>query len=76
MNIKTKFDVGDECWVMVNNKPTCLKIIGLYVTNNDSPEGIFTTIEYSVGSGDSARKYCENKLFATKEELIDKLRNY
>jgi hypothetical protein len=73
MSIKTRFDVGDECWVMISNKPTKFKITGVYVWNTNTPEGIYTNIEYTIGHTDSMFKYMEENLSATKEELISKL---
>lgn len=29
MTIETKYNIGDEVWVMYNNKPTCLTIAAM-----------------------------------------------
>ena len=71
MEIKTKFDVGDKVWFMLNSKPIEAKIykINIYGTKDEKQ----TSITYSVESSLYFGVFNEKKLYASKEELINSL---
>ena len=82
MTIKTSYNIGDEVWVMYNNKPTCLTIaamdIGLHqkqlwVKYYMQPYEIdplkMSNVEYIPYN----RTFCEKDVFPTKDELIKSL---
>lgn len=76
MVITTKYDVGDEVWAMVSNKPTKTKIISFnqtytYKLNNvawnlDAPSEDLWSYKNNAWKN-------ESQLFRTKQELIDSL---
>jgi len=71
MTFKTKYNVGEEVWVMRSNNPTCVKIsaiaIGCYGVGIEN-----TNINYSF-LGVSSESYRENKVFPSKGKLIKSL---
>jgi hypothetical protein len=71
MTIETKYNIGDEVWVIEDDKPKCKKIkeidiqIGDYFSKSNEVE-----IDYTFGI------YCirdEKQCFPTKEELLKSL---
>lgn len=64
MTIETKYNIGEEVWVMTLNKtPICQRITKIYILGD-------STIKYSfLNIGDREEKY----LFPTKEELLKSL---
>lgn len=34
MEVKTKYNIGDEVWTMLNNRPHCFRIAGIEVFRN------------------------------------------
>lgn len=62
MKIETKFDIGQEVWVMTMNRPYCTKIIAIHIDEN----GLSYNLKYLL-----AKK--EEELFPTKEELLKSL---
>ena len=76
MTITTKFDVGQEVWIMHANKPLLSKITGIHlVVMEDSRQGILTGVFYALFAvGQSlAAKHHEGEVFGSKEELIASL---
>lgn len=82
MTIETKYNIGDEVWVMYENKPTCLTIaamdIGLHkkqlwVIYYMQPYEIdplkMSNVEYIPYN----RAFYEKDVFPTKEELLKSL---
>lgn len=72
MEIKTKYNIGDEVWYMENNKVCCDKIsaVHLHIYEYDQ------IINYSFGLTDCTKLYIhvdESKLFPSKQELLDSL---
>lgn len=65
MNIKTKYNIGDEVWFKVEAGVSKSKIlhIDIFVTK------IFTSISYNV----AGLMIAESQLASTKEELIEML---
>lgn len=72
MQIETKFNIGDEVFVMHLNKVTLVKI--KLFDARVSASGIFTTYEtLSVPEGYLIGGITEDKIFSTKQELINSL---
>lgn len=76
MTIETKYNIGDEVWMMKCNKPIRVKILEIRTLTQNVckvcikkvPE---TTIIYSLEGMDFM--ISEDKLFPTKEELLKSL---
>ena len=69
MEIKTKFDIDDDCWMMLCNKPVKHKITGVYV--EITKDG--TSVTYNIGTTTNTQMIDECMLFLSKEELIKSL---
>ena len=72
MKIETKYDIGQEVWIIYHNEPT-KGIVGRIDTTHI---GSFSHILYYLKFGQNepvVRKECY--LFPTKEELLKSLRN-
>ena len=68
MEAKTKYDIKDNVWLVNENKAVRMFITGLVVTftDNDNYE-----VKYSLNY--SLCDIPENRLFKTKEELLESL---
>lgn len=68
MEAKTKYDIKDNIWLVDDNKAKRMFITGLVVTftDNDNYE-----VKYDLNY--SLCEIPENKLFKTKEELLESL---
>lgn len=64
--IETKFNVGDEVWVIHSNKVSTYQVRGIHVFCSNNCIEISYVTEASV-------PHPENKLFATKDELLKSL---
>lgn len=42
MKIETNYDIGQEVWVMLDNKPQCMKIWGVNVNIQEGFDGQYT----------------------------------
>lgn len=81
MNIKTKYDIGQEVWFMWDNKPTCQKIAAMevYVGEKVLPSYYVEPYEINpikVVNSDIIpynRRFHEFRIFPTKEELLKSL---
>lgn len=69
MKIKTKFDVGDDCWVMFADKPKNMLVSSVTVEVDENE----IKTEYTLGDTNSELKYTDDMLFDTKEDLIKSL---
>lgn len=74
MLLETKFNVGDQRWMMRNNKPTLITITKIDLAiEQDNQIDIF----YYINDDDYPRLFSEfcmlNKSFSTKQELINSL---
>lgn len=69
MKVNHKFDIGNMVWVMENNRPVRMEVRCVEITI-ESMMGIYS-VEYSFEY--NGRKYSEDKVFGTKEELIESL---
>lgn len=70
MEIKTEFDIYQKVWFMRNNKCENLPIIEI---NCKVIGKYFPYIYYDFQTEDGSVKVIEDKVFATKEELISSL---
>lgn len=78
MKIETKYDIGQEVWVMKDNRPQKFEVQGISVELID---GLYKScryfgidvISYELGSRMSPLIYCECSVFRTKQELLDSL---
>lgn len=79
VNLKTKFNIGDEVWLEHWGELISSKILGVRVVSTD---GLFygfkyerqkTTIAYTIMLGGIDLAKSENELFSTREELINTL---
>lgn len=63
MEIKTKFDIGDVCWIEFSGKSMDLPVNGVYVDifENDKK------IEYTIGQPDNIKKYREDEVFKLRD---------
>jgi hypothetical protein len=75
MTIETKYNIGDEVWLMLSNKPRKVTIVGLLITKGDQRKSEkYTSQEtrynlHAIGE-QSYEGFSEESLFFTKEDLI------
>ena len=78
MKIETKYDIGQEVWVMKDNRPQKFKVNGISVEYQDGMykscihSGI-ASVHYDLGQRMNPMIYGEIYLFPTKEELLKSL---
>lgn len=65
MTIETKYNIGDDVWLMYRNKVFSGRIIGIFLKPN--------VISYKIVSIIKGMWFSESKLFPTKEELLKSL---
>lgn len=77
MNIKTKYDVGQSVYAMVNNKVAevnirraVIEVIDGYGLNPPAMKVTYYAAEKYRFFRQKAKPYNESELFATKEELL------
>lgn len=63
MEIKTKFDIGDVCWIEFSDKSMDLPVNGVYVDIFEDDK----KIEYTIGQPDSIKKYREDEVFKLRD---------
>lgn len=63
------FDIGDTVWYIENNKVNQSKVTGVFKDNN----GVYSYSFCSTNKREANFYYEEDKLFASKKELIDSL---
>lgn len=76
MDIKTKYNIGDEVWVMVNNKPTYGDVLQIdihIIARANTDNKYFTSKSYYYISGYGGNEFFEKDVFFTKGELINSL---
>lgn len=69
MTIETKFNIGDEVWVMDGLEPVSKEILRIDIEVYNAK----TIIEYDVMLGDVLTGFYEHELFLTKEYLLKSL---
>ncbi len=66
MEVKTKFNINDNIWVVCDNKVVQQKIKGIEISvDAENAEITYTLLE--------DRKYPESRIYKNKEELVDSL---
>lgn len=79
MNIETKFNVNDICWMMANNEPTkvVIKKIMILIWNNSDILNPIIETNYDIGVHPERKSFSsiinQHRLFKTKEELLQSL---
>ena len=63
MEIKTKFDIGDVCWIEFSGKSMDLPVNGVYVDIFEDDK----KIEYTIGQPDNIKKYREDEVFKLRD---------
>ncbi len=63
MEIKTKFDIGDVCWIEFSGKSMDLPVNGVYVDIFEDGK----KIEYTIGQPDNIKKYREDEVFKLRD---------
>lgn len=76
ITINVKYKVGDKVWIMIDNYPTCLKIIRITIQGGEEDvSGVtsdFGKVRYYL-SKDKYKPYTEEGLCDTFEELRDRV---
>lgn len=70
MTINTKYNPGQEVWIMKNNKALKLFVHAITIVasmNNDKK--IVYGILYNLANGSEGGNFDENNIYATKEDL-------
>ena len=67
MEVKTKFNINDNIWVICDNKVVQQKIKGIEISVDieNEPEITYTLLE--------DKRYPESRIYKNKEELVDSL---
>lgn len=76
MKIETKFSINDEVFVLHNDKIHKVIVTGVFASREYNPTmtKISSTIEYRVlFSAGGETKFAEDRLFNTKESLLNSL---
>ena len=63
MEIKTKFDICDVCWIEFSGKSIDLPVNGVYVDIFEDGK----KIEYTIGQPDNIKKYREDEVFKLRD---------
>lgn len=81
MVITTKFDYGDDCWIMHANRPRKARVFGIQIAEvtklNACRPGVHYTIRVtnSIGGFDYGDiELSEDYIFETKDKLLDSFR--
>lgn len=73
MEIKTKYDIGDEVYTLHKNKVTKVKIKAVGCSLSDTERYIGYATDIVGGLFESNKSFTEEELFKTKEELLKSL---
>lgn len=68
MTIKTKFSIGQECWVVHDNKAQQMQVVGIFI---NVLNGCNNEISYSLDNSSSMHRDAD--LFESKEALLQSL---
>ena len=72
MKIETKFDIGDTAYMLENNKVRTDEVRGITIVVDTAAHYMSrVTTVYTLGL--DGRRFDDNKLFKTKQELLDSL---
>ena len=77
MEVKTKYNIGDEVWTMLNNRPHCFRIAGIEVFQNSLRTFVRNVEHTNTGTRNNPQHlyFLDSNCFPTKEELIKNLFN-
>lgn len=77
MEVKTKYEIGDEVWTMLNNRPHYFRIVAIGVFCYPNRIGVRNMENTNVchRSNPQHLYFDEKMCFPTKEELIKHLFN-
>ena len=75
MTFETKYKIGDEFWIMLNNKPEKFFVDRIVVEQYQEPGGCYSVVEKTKINYYHNHKYSvsENEFYRTKEELLKTL---
>ena len=74
MAIETKYNIGDEVWLMYENRAVTAKVISMKVTVEELMFGtIIENIYYRIKNQRFDREISEPHIYASKEELLKSL---
>ena len=75
MEIKTKYDIGDEVWIEFANSPTQGIIKRIDISARVEYKNIISiqNISYDIRVGNCIFTFYEHGIFPTKEELLKSL---
>lgn len=74
MKIETKYNIGDEVWMMYENRAVTAHIISMKVTVEELMFGtIIENICYRIKNQHFDREISESHIYASKEELLKSL---
>ena len=71
MTIETKYNIGDEVWLMKENKPTKRVVDFIEIIAASTTSKSF--IQYGLKIEGDVERVVESRLFPTKEELLKSL---
>lgn len=70
MKIETRFNLGDEVFILYNDRIQCVTVTGIEVFCTFKDNRINYTVQFSAGG---ETKFAESRLFPTKVSLINSL---
>lgn len=74
MTIETKYNIGDEVWLMYENRAVAAQVISMKVTVEELMFGtIIKNIYYRIKNQHFDREISEHRIYASKEELLKSL---
>lgn len=73
MKVKTKFDVGDMVYCLIDNKVRCELIDGITVKYRDDFDPKEPCVRYHLFGTGRDLTFLEGQVFRTKDELIKTL---
>lgn len=77
MEIKTKYEIGDEVWTMLNNRPHCFRIAQIEVYKSPLRTFVRNVENTAVYKRSNPQHlyFLDEMCFPTKDELIKHLFN-
>ena len=73
MELKSKYSLGEECWIMSGNSPTKWRVDGVFFIVSEEDNKIVTNVEYTLARFTSELRHGEEGLYNSKEELLKTL---
>lgn len=77
MEVKTKYNIGDEVWTMLNNRPHCFRIAEIEVVQNSLRTFVRNVEQTNTCTRNNPQRlyFLDSNCFSTKEDLIKNLFN-